>query len=168
MIIYAFTGRAQAGLALLDDVANRPLNLKAPSIEAWRAGLVALMSGTRSDIARALDTNLHAARQSPGLAANAIMIFSSLNEIDAAYHVADGLLTNSGPLVLRAKNVPANAEVYSNGTWGRAQFLFIPATGALRADPRFTNLCERMGHTAYWRERRIWPDPFVRGSLKEA
>ncbi|WP_195908345.1 winged helix-turn-helix domain-containing protein [Novosphingobium sp. Gsoil 351] len=165
LIIYAFTGRAEAALALLDDVPSRPANLKAPSINSWRAGLIALASRASRDIAIAVATYARVAPLSPGLAANAIMVFSALGELDAAYTVADGLLNNRGPLVLRSREPRIQGEVYSNPVWGRTQFLFIPATSSFRDDERFPDLCERMGHVAYWQERGIWPDAFVSGSL---
>ena len=165
LIIYAFTGRPLAALALLDDVASRPATLKSPSIEAWRSSLTALATGARNDIDRAIAVNTRAATLAPGLAANAIMAFSSLGQLDAAYEVADGLLTNRGPLVQRAREVARTNALYSSPVWGRTQFLFIPAIAAFRADARFTDLCRRMGHIEYWRRRGIWPDAFVRGSL---
>lgn len=166
LIIYAFSGRPQAALAFLGDVASRPANLKVESIEAWRAGLVALASRSPADIAYAVAVNLRAATLAPGLAANAIMLFSALGELDSAYEVADGLLNNQGSLILQSRTVQPRAEVYASPVWGRTQFLFIPPTALFRADPRFSALCEQMGHTAYWRQRGIWPDPFVRGSLQ--
>jgi DNA-binding winged helix-turn-helix (wHTH) protein/tetratricopeptide (TPR) repeat protein len=167
MVIYAFTDRASAGLALLDSAANRPPDLSKASADAWRSTLVAVGSRAPADIARAIAANSAAAPLAPGLAANAIMAFSHLGQVDACYRVADGLLTSRGPLVQGARGRRLT-DLYSGPAWGRTQFLFIPACRALRADARFADLCRRMGHVDYWRRRGVWPDAFVRGSLDPA
>lgn len=164
MLIYACTNRARAALALLDDVASRPLNLKAPSIESWRAGLNAIATRSPRDIAHALQVCTATASLAPGLAANAIMLFSYLGQLDAAYRVAAGLFEGRGAVVQQTRG-KGMSDVYSDTEWGRSQFLFIPATASLRADERFPELCRQMGHVAYWRKRGIWPDPFVRGAI---
>ena len=164
MLIYACTDRAPAALALLDDVASRPVNLKAPSIASWRTALTAIASRSERDIARAVEVGEATAGLAPGLAANAIMLFSHLGQLDAAYRVADGLFAGRGTVVQRVRGKGIR-DVYSDPAWGRSQFLFIPATASFRADARFPDLCQRMGHVLYWRARGIWPDPFVRGAL---
>ncbi|MCP3731515.1 winged helix-turn-helix domain-containing protein [Sphingomonas sp. MG17] len=165
MMIYAFTDRAPAALALLDDVQSRPVKLTPPSIESWRAAVTAIATRAPRDIARALEVCTHAAALAPGLAAHAIMTFSHLERVDAAYRVAGGLFEGRGPVVQRMRGVGLS-DVYSASAWGRTQFLFIPATTALRADKRFPDLCRRLGHVEYWRRRGIWPDRFVRGALQ--
>ena len=167
MLIYAFTDRAPAALAQLDDVANRPRNLTAPSIESWRAALVAIATRSSRDVAHALTVCTAAAGLAPGLAANAIMVFSHLGELDAAYRIGEGLFEGRGAVVQRMRGGGIE-DVYSSSSWGRTQFLFIPATAPFRADPRFPDLCRRMGHVAYWQKRGIWPDTFVRGALDPA
>jgi DNA-binding winged helix-turn-helix (wHTH) protein len=165
MIIYAFTDRADAGLAFLEDEEVRPADLKRASVETWRAILVAVGSRTTRDIAAAVAACTAAARLAPGLAANAIMALSWLGEIDQAYRVADGLFAARGKVVQRWRGRGLR-DVYSDTAWARSQFLFIPATAALRADPRFEDLCQIAGLMTYWRERGIGPDPFVQGSLR--
>ncbi|MBA4163812.1 MAG: hypothetical protein C0510_04135 [Erythrobacter sp.] len=167
LLVYAFTERAPAALALLDDVASRPVDLTPPSIESWRAALNAFVTRSPADVARAVTTCTAAARLAPGLAANAIMAFSHLGELDAAYRVATGLFEGRGPVVQQARGKGIR-DLYSGAEWGRTQFLFTPACALFRADPRFPDLCRRLGHLAYWRRRGIWPDRFVRGALDPA
>lgn len=167
MVITAFSGRGDAALAQLDDNQRRPANLTEPSIRSWRAIAQASASRNASDIDRAVDICTRLAPLAPGLAANAIMAFSYLGRLDPAFDVAAGLFEARGKLVQR----PAAAsfrDLYSASSWGRSQFLFIPATAAFRADQRFPAMCKRTGHMAYWRTRGVWPDPFVRGSLDPA
>lgn len=167
MLIYAFTDRAPAALALLENFESRPVRLTVPSVESWRAGLAAVASRSRTDIARAIEVCAASGRLAPGLAANAIMFFSHLGELDAAYSVAAALFEGRGDLVQQSPRGSIR-DIYSTSNWGRTQFLFIPATAPFRADPRFPDLCRRMGHVAYWQKRGIWPDPFVRGALDPA
>src|SRR3546814_2517212 len=54
----------------------------------------------------------------PGLAANAIMAFSHLGELDAAYRVATGLFEGRGPVVQQARGKGIR-DLYS-GEFGRA------------------------------------------------
>lgn len=164
MLIFACTDRAPAALALLDDVASRPPNLKAPSIASWRAALGAIATRMPRDVARALEVGQAAAALAPGLAANAIMLFSYLGQLDAAYSVAEGFFEGRGAVVQRVRG-KGIGDVYSDTEWGRTQFLFTPAVTPFRADSRFPKLCGQMGHVGYWRMRGVWPDPFVRGAL---
>jgi hypothetical protein len=95
------------------------------------------------------------------------MAFSHLGELDAAYLIANGLFEGRGPIIQQTRGGSIKG-FYSSSLWGRTQFLFIPATSPFRSDPRFPELCRRMGQVAYWRKRGIWPDPFVRGALDPA
>ena len=165
MTLYAFTDRARAGLALLDDVELRPTGFTEPSIASWRATLQAIETRSAIDKRRAVEVFTRTAGLAPGLAANAVMTFSYLGMLDEAYSFAEGLFEAKGPLVqkLRGKGI---GDIYSLDGWGRTQFLFIPATAPFRDDARFTAFCERIGLTNYWRTRKVWPDRFVRGSLR--
>jgi DNA-binding winged helix-turn-helix (wHTH) protein/tetratricopeptide (TPR) repeat protein len=167
MLIYAFSNREEAALALLEDGSSRPERLTPPSVASWRAALNAIASRTRPDITRALNVCTDAARLAPGLAANAIMVFSYLGELDSAYRIANGLFESRGTTI-QSHRSGGIKDIYSDTLWGRTQFLFIPATSPFREDGRFPELCRRLGHLAYWRNRRIWPDPFVRGALDVA
>lgn len=167
LLIYAFTDRAPAAQALLDDLASRPNNLTPQSVGSWREALNAIATRAPADVARAVDVCTKAASLAPGLAANAIMTFSHLGELDAAYRVANGLFEGRGSIVQQTRG-GSMKDFYSASAWGRTQFLFIPATLPFRADARFPELCQRLGHVAYWQKRGIWPDPFVRGALDPA
>lgn len=167
MDIYAFSDRASAALAFLDDRASRPTDLTELAVSSWRATLEAISTRASRDIDQAIAINTAAAPRSPYFAANAIMALSYLGTLDAAYRVAEGLLTDSGPVVQQSRAL-IRRNLYAGPEWGRTQFLFIPATGPFRTDARFPELCQRMGHVAYWKRRGIWPDPFVRGAIDPA
>jgi hypothetical protein len=42
--------------------------------------------------------------------------------------------------------------------WRRTMNLFTPATAAMRADPRFIELCDGIGLSDYWARRGKQPD----------
>jgi len=157
LIIYAFTGRPRAALALIQDAETRPPEETPAALEVWRASLVAKETRNPADVQVAREANLAAATRSPGAAANAIIILSGLGEVDAAYAVAEGFLLRRGPIVGRTA-----------GAWGtewaqhpghrRTQWLFTPATNAFRADPRYGVFCRDIGLADYWRQRGIAPD----------
>lgn len=164
MVIYAYTDRAKAGLALLEDEELRPANMRQPSIDSWRAALRAIDTHSSKDMANAVQVCSGAAGLAPGLAANAIMTFSYLGLLDESYSVARGLFEGRGAIVQKSRGNGLR-DLYSAAGWGRTQFLFIPATAPFRSDARFPALCERLGMVDFWRERGTWPDPFVRGAL---
>lgn len=167
MVTLAYTDRAPAARALLANLGLRPREFSPVSLSAWSTIIAAIATRAPSDMARVVAVNTSAATQSPGLAANAIMAFSHLGLIDEAFEVANGLLTQSGAIVQRTG--PGHApDMYSRAAWARTQFLFVPACQAFRKDSRFPELCRRVGHVAYWRQRGIWPDRFVRGAIEPA
>lgn len=163
LTIYAFTGRARAGLAMISDTGSHPGELPPAAIAWWRTALEALATRTRADIDAARTASLIAAPNAPGVAANAVMALSILGEIDAAYSVAEGLVLGRGRVV----GPPARASgphLYASTSWRRTQWLFTPATASFRDDPRFRTFARDMGLTDYWRRRGIGPDDFVRGA----
>ena len=93
------------------------------------------------------------------------MLLSELGDVDAAYQVAEGFLMRRGRLLDQPQGPVDRSGFYASAGWRSTQWLFTPATRALREDSRFTAFCESLGYTDYWRERRAWPDPFIRGSL---
>lgn len=156
-LILAFTGRAPAALDMIDDSASRPKTITPSRMAQWRPTLAALDRPTPSAIAAARAANLAAARKSPGQAAYAIMALAGLNEIDAAFDVAEGLLLATGRIVTRRPSDRANMLVNNSG-WRQTQWLSTPPLARFRESHRFGPLCDGIGLTAYWRDRGIKPD----------
>ena len=156
LYILAFTGRARAARAQVDDVATRPRTMTEATANYWRVTLRALETRAPADIAAAREMNLEAARAGTGRAVNAIMVMSAL-DVDTAFTITDGFLLRRGPLIptlwLGRGDMPVN-----DLRWRRTMMLFTPPCAPLRADPRFAELCRGVGFTDYWRQRRIVPD----------
>lgn len=155
-IIRAFTGRAGAALAMLEDEQASPRTFTPAAIAVWRASLAALDQPSPKAVAAATQAVLSGARTGPGIAAQGVMILGGLGQVDAAFEVAQGFLLSRGPIVVRqpgAKRVPVN-----DPGWRWTQWLFTPPAAPLRADPRFGSLCDGIGLTDYWRKRGVEPD----------
>ncbi len=157
LMLFAFSRRASAALAMFDEGAVRPPMIGPGAVEVWRASLLALGTRAPADIAKARSANLMAAQRSPGYAINAVMVLSALGELDAAFTVTDGFFLRRGPLIgslwTGHGQMPVNDQ-----RWRRTMLLYTPACEALRLDPRFGELCDGIGLTRYWAARGVGPD----------
>jgi tetratricopeptide (TPR) repeat protein len=157
LLIYAFTDRPRAALALIDNEATRPPEETLQSLSAWRASLTALETRRTSDVEIARTANLQAATRSHGAAANAVMILSRLGEVDAAYAVAEGFLLRRGQVVGSVGGY-SGQRLAQDPRWRSTQWLFTPATRSFREDHRFDGFCGEIGLADYWRRRGVRPD----------
>jgi len=160
LMIYAYTGRAQAALAMVDDEATHPIFFGPGAASVWRRSLAAIESPTTASIAAAREACVQGAVGSPQIAAWAILTLSALGELDSAFDVANGFLLDRGAVIVRPR--PKSDGPRGNGTGWRNTFgLFTPPTRAMRLDPRFRSLADGLGLTEYWRRRGIGPDAFL-------
>ena len=163
LMIFAFTGRPEVAMAMINDTETRP-DFPAPAFDNWLVSLRALQTRAPHDLAAARTSTTDAALRNPASAQWAMMALSALGELDAAFAVAEGSLLRRGPLT-GPISVRKGQWALNDQYWRRTMSLFTPATVGMRADPRFRTLCEGMGMMAYWRNRGIWPDPFYHLSL---
>lgn len=164
LTVLAYSDRAEAALRMLGEVSAKT-RMPGDAIRLWRTGLRAMASGAREDIAAIKDLSAALPLGQSGLLANALMMLSSLGEVDAAYATAERLIftyDEFGELLGRGSHA---GSVYADAGWRQTQWLFTPATAPMRADARFSGFCERLGYREFWQKRDIWPDDFVRGSL---
>lgn len=152
LLIYAFTDRAEAALAMIEDAASRPRTVNPASMAQWKPTLSALAHRSPANVAAAISANLAAARQSPGQAAYGAMALSALHEIGPAYQVAEGFLIARGPILTRQAANPSRLMV-SDPDWRKTQWLFTPPMREFRADQRFRQLCDALSLTEYWRDK---------------
>jgi DNA-binding winged helix-turn-helix (wHTH) protein/tetratricopeptide (TPR) repeat protein len=160
LMIYEFTGRAQAALAMVEDEEKKPIFLSPASISIWRSSLLALESPTASAVEAARQANVEGARATPAVAAWAILALSALGELDAAFDVANGFLLGRGSVIVRPRP-EAKLPAVNRPGWRNTYGLFTPPTKAMRLDPRFQSLAQGLGLTEYWQKRGIGPDAFL-------
>lgn len=160
LMIYAFTGRAHAALAMVEDEKTSPRLLSLAAASVWRASLEALETRAPAAIAAARSANVDGAKDSPAVAAWAILALSALGELDAAFAVANGFLLGRGEIIVRSADSSGRAAARERG-WRNTYGLFTPPARAMRLDRRFTPLAEGLGLTDYWRRRGTGPDDFL-------
>ena len=152
-LILALTGRAQAAQAMLK---SQPNMFDAPLAALWVACLPALDQQSATNVMTARKACLRAAKDAGELAAHAVMILAALNEVSAAFDVANGFLLWRGEVVRQGKD---SREITNDAAWRiGVQWLFTPPCASIRSDPRFLALCEGIGLTEYWRSRGVRPD----------
>ncbi|HET7816877.1 MAG TPA: winged helix-turn-helix domain-containing protein [Sphingomicrobium sp.] len=160
LMIYAFTGRAHAALAMVEDEQTSPRLLSPAAASVWRASLEALETRTAIAIAAARTANVEGAKDSPAVAAWAILTLSTLGELDAAFDVANGFLLGRGQIIVHSRESDGRSAARERG-WRNTYGLFTPPTKAMGLDSRFAPLAEGLGITDYWRRRGIGPDDFL-------
>lgn len=157
LVIFAFTDRVRSAILLVDEERARPTTLTPPAAALWEVLLKALDTRAPADIAAARDAALAAAPRAPGLAAYGSMALAALDEVDAAFRICEGFLLRRGPLAAPERRGEVK-NLVNDPTWRETQWLFVPVTASLHADPRFDTLCEGIGLSRYWRQRGIQPD----------
>lgn len=157
---FAFTGRAPRAQAMLADRATRPA-MPPPAIELLSLSLAALAQPGSALVDQAIRGNVAAAERGPGPATSAIMLLSALGAAREAYDVARGFLTQRGKVIVTQRHTPRQASV-TDQHHRLTMMLWIPATQALREEPRFPELCRQIGLADYWRAARVRPD-YLRG-----
>jgi hypothetical protein len=60
--------------------------------------------------------------------------------------------------VVRGGHPPPVTLGTDTGWRANVQWLFTPPCAAMRADPRFNEICDGIGLTEYWRRRGVKPD----------
>jgi tetratricopeptide (TPR) repeat protein len=153
--LFTYTGRADRAVAMGEDLENRPLNIAFADVELNLAAARALMTRAPTDIQKALEANLAAAKRGVGYAENAMALTSALGRLDEAFALA-------GELYLEPRLIGAGQR-FSNGRFQVASrrqthHLFMPPTAAMRADRRFQPLMRQIGLVDYWRTSGHPPD----------
>ena len=153
-IIFAFTDRPRAALAMLEKPETAPQNYSPEAIALWKVSLPALDERTPASIETARRANLDAVKKDLRLTSQATMVMSALGEIDTAFEIVNAFFAVGGPGNSR-RGVKAPAK---STAWRFAPWLFIPPIAPMRADPRFLQLCDGIGLTDYWKARNVKPD----------
>lgn len=152
-LLFALTDRPRAARTILDSAPDTYAGFAQPAM--WRAALEALETRTPAAIESARRKCMEAAKGSPPLVNDIVMILSALGEIDAAFEVTEGFLLWRGRIVSTDQ---ADGKAMDDYSRRMTQWLFTPPVAPMRADPRFLRLCDEFGLTAYWRARNVKPD----------
>lgn len=151
----AHTGRASDAIAFAADRGARPTGLPARAFALAELEVRALATRAKGDVDAATNQYLAACSLGKTYAERGAIFSSSTGRIDDALHILDGYYFGRG---LAIPDTNFGAETDSYYTPRRCDFLFSPATGLLRADPRFTGLVDGIGLAAYWRTTGTMPD----------
>jgi hypothetical protein len=148
---------------MIDDPDGLPLGMPESAVANWRISLKALATGSPKDIDAAMASTVDRLARSPAAAVNGICIAAKLGDLDSAFTMADAYLLRRGPHVGVLRSGPDQLPL-TDQRWQMTMMLFIPATAAMRSDPRFMALCEDMGMADYWRSSRTQPDFLTSGA----
>ncbi len=152
-MIFAFTHRSRAALAMIEKPETTPQNFSPESVALWRRTLPALNQHGEKSIAAARQAILEAS-ENLQLTNQSAMVMSALGELDTAFEITNAYFRGGE---LRFRSVQSPASVRSTA-WRFAPWLFTPPIAAMRADPRFQTLVDEIGLTAYWHARNVRPD----------
>ncbi|MCT2557433.1 winged helix-turn-helix domain-containing protein [Tsuneonella sp. YG55] len=149
-----YTGKGGAARAMLSpgapDVIGAAIR---PLLEA----AVDLVGGDRGARERATALALKMAAAGPAFAVAAMFVLGLAQSVDGAFAVAQAYFLREGdspvPLAPSADHPRLN-EQHRRLT----QVLFTPACEAMRADPRFADLCRSIGLADYWEATGRTPD----------
>ena len=149
-LILATTQRAKAAQAMVD---SEPRMFEPAEAALWSACLPALDNPTSAVRAKATQACFEQATANAVTAGESVMILSAIQEVDAAFEVANGFLLERGSMVRKGKSRSGDATARVNTQW-----LFTPPCAVIRKDARFQPLCDGMGLVEYWRRRGVRPD----------
>lgn len=156
LMLFAYTGRAAAGLRFLHNDAFRPPLVPVSALALWHSVLTAL-AGARDARDNAVRMAKASAMAGVSGANTAIMFLSYAGELDAAFDVANGFFLRRGPLAASGQT-QAKQPWVTDQSWRRSMMLFTPALVAVRRDPRFAELVAGMGLVKFWKSRGNEPD----------
>jgi DNA-binding winged helix-turn-helix (wHTH) protein len=158
-LLFAMTDRPLAALAMLDSSPDKAFGGPEERL-MWRTALHALDTRAARDIEEARMACVETARRAPPFVNDMVMMLCVLGEKDAAFEVTEGFLLWRGKIVSTGQ---ADGKAMDDYSRRMTQWLFTPPCALMRSHPRFQELCDVFGLTAYWRARNVKPDYQVYG-----
>jgi DNA-binding winged helix-turn-helix (wHTH) protein/tetratricopeptide (TPR) repeat protein len=153
--LLTFSGRADRAVAMGHDTANWPINIPKADMELHLLVATALAGHAVKDIEAAASANMAAARRGAGYAENAIECLSAMGRPDDAFAIARALYFGKG-FAMPGQRFSTSRFIV--GGRRLTHFLFMPATDAIRSDPRFGPLMRDIGIADYWKASGHGPD----------
>ena len=148
--IFAYTNRAAAALAMINNQETAPQNFGPETIALLKIALPALEQRTPASVAIARQAILEQTKANLRLTSQGAMLMSALGEVGTAFDVTNAYFAVAQE---KASSTPAKSTA-----WRFAPWLFTPPTSAMRDDPRFDTLVDQIGLKGYWRAHRVQPD----------
>lgn len=151
------SGRAREALSQIDDPDTRPAIVAPEDFPMLAQVARAALSRADSDIDRAVEMVVAAARRGAGYAETGIQYAALLGRADAAFAIADAYYFDRG-FTVADRRFTDRQRTATQREERRTRFLFFPTAAAIRGDPRFAGLVEGVGLSRYWRETNTRPD----------
>jgi len=146
--LLAMTGRPQAALAILNDVAGRPADTTAEHLDRTRTFINAMISRTPEDRDKALAAVVQHARQDTVPVPQAFQC-AMLGDRQTALAILEGCYLGIGEWASKRP---------SDQSSGAAHPLFQPQARTLWSDARFARILDGIGLEQYWRISNSRPD----------
>lgn len=143
-----FGGDPAVALGMLDNIASSPVTMEQPIEAALRRFLVARRDGDRDAMRSAVRELAVLATEGRFDTPRAITASSIAGELDVAFSLADTFFSNP-------RIDPGNRQPVMTA---HRYFLFVLPGRAMRLDPRFIALANKIGLVDYWQESGGWPD----------
>jgi tetratricopeptide (TPR) repeat protein len=152
--ILAFSGRADAALAVAQSAEGRP-----PGLDEEKIGALVKLARTiggrnPAEVESIMADQIRAAHVEASQAELSIRNASALGRIDDAYQLANAYYFGRGFTI---PDYDSKSSTFSPEQ-RQTRLLFEPVTAPMRADPRFEPLVARLGFDRYWRESGVPPD----------
>jgi DNA-binding winged helix-turn-helix (wHTH) protein/tetratricopeptide (TPR) repeat protein len=154
--LLAGTNRYDRALAQVDDAAARPA-LPPPIVDTLRAALAAAGTKQEAAISAAVDRVMAGVSLSVAGVVNGMMLLNHLGATDRAFDLARAYYLEQGPIIAAVSWRPGQPMIKDQRR-RKTNMLFTPTAAAMRSDPRFMPLMEKMGLADYWDKRGIRPD----------
>lgn len=162
---WSFLGTGRAGQAErhLAELAGG-CRLPPPAIAVMQQTAATLARPEAADAWRqAVAMNMAAASRGPAQAVAAMIHLAMLGAVEEAFAVAEGYYLRRGGVEVGLARSESDLPIPDQSR-RVTQPLFIPATAAMRTDPRFESLVEEIGLAEHWRKAGVEPDHLAAGS----
>ena len=152
----AYTNRAQAALAMIDEKRARPA-LPAAFLAYLRQVITAFASGEPELVSNAIARSRDHAAAGPAHAISSLFGLGLLRAHCDAFDVAEAYYFHAGERPVPARHMPGEPSITDQHR-RVTQILFTPVFAAMRTDPRFGKICDRIGLTSLWSEGGLEAD----------
>ena len=154
--VFAGSGRWDRAIAHIDDLEGRPA-LPPPMFDTVRLSLVAAQSKDPNLTREAASRVLGGAAQSVAGVVNAMMLLNHMQELDAAFALAEAYYLEKGPVIAQMQWRPGQ-PIVPDLRRRKTNMIFTPTAAPMQQDPRFMPLMEKMGLANYWEKKGVVPD----------